>query len=873
MMRWNRFILTLVSAFILILAIAGCGGGGSGGTSNEEVVEDIVIPDSTKVLDESTLQNLSTVSTDGSTFTFDQSTAQLDALSEDDVIVFGVTNLTPYGALRKVSSITISGDDVVLQTTLATLEDAIQEGTISVSKTLSPDDVTTSLVLVKGVTFGDGFSSSSIDKEFPFTMNDVILYDRDNNKNTTYDQIVANGHVTFPISFNFVAKISWFKMKKIDFKVKIGNKEKEFSKLEISSKVEIDEEKEVEIARHYFPPITASIVILTPILTVSVGVSGNVSVGISTSVSQKAEFGAGLNYDKNKWSKSWEPTKNEYVFDPPTFDAGCYAKAYTRPNLDLLIYGLVGPNIAIEGYFELIVGDTNIEEALASDDKKGCPENNASSWALCGGLDVNGGVKLKGFSWLLDDYTAEPPIYSIRKTILESGTLPDTDPIPEITRPTTLLDPFHIRMVEIEEGSSLYFEGSVDQGNPPFTYQWDFGGGAPDLTAVDLKKKIPGNAIFPTPGTYDVKFKVRESDSTDIIWYEDTIQVEVTPGILPPTAIIISPAENVTIHEGGDYHFEGSRSEGKEPITYLWDFDGGAPDLQPEYLVGSIIGLVKFPTAGVYTVSFTVTDANNDSDTETRIVTVEAIDDFDDYVQDIMNATNYNNPSLEISRISTQYLDDGLDYDNAVQDVYSLYSTYTVSNSTYTINQIISNDETNAVINRTRTWRLTDDDSGCVYDESWSGDKSLIFEDEKWKDYGNQKSEERDPSVVQAVACESIQYSYQLGATEACDTGPGKIVTEFSGFTGEDKPMYVFVGLKDLKGIVPLKMDWIEPSGDVFYSYAIDLAGDEFRYRSYDEYSYVWVDENYASLFAGKWKVKIYVGGALRKTVEFTYSP
>ena len=57
-------------------------------------------------------------------------------------------------------------------------------------------------------------------------------------------------------------------------------------------------------------------------------------------------------------------------------------------------------------------------------------------------------------------------------------------------------------------GQAVNFQGSGTDpdGNTPLTYQWNFGGGALNSTALS-----PGSVTFPTAGTYVVNFTVTDS--------------------------------------------------------------------------------------------------------------------------------------------------------------------------------------------------------------------------------------------------------------------------------------------------------------------------------------------------------------------------
>ncbi len=74
--------------------------------------------------------------------------------------------------------------------------------------------------------------------------------------------------------------------------------------------------------------------------------------------------------------------------------------------------------------------------------------------------------------------------------------------------------------VTIVVGDSLNFQGSATGGETPYSYSWDFDGGATNSTEED-----PGEVVFGTAGTYAVTFTVTGSNSEDD---SDTLTVDVT---------------------------------------------------------------------------------------------------------------------------------------------------------------------------------------------------------------------------------------------------------------------------------------------------------------------------------------------------------
>ncbi|QTA85925.1 PKD domain-containing protein [Desulfonema magnum] len=181
----------------------------------------------------------------------------------------------------------------------------------------------------------------------------------------------------------------------------------------------------------------------------------------------------------------------------------------------------------------------------------------------------------------------------------------DTEPVASVISPS--------EDVTINKGDSVYFMGDVTNGNGPFSYSWDFDGGA-----VNSNWKNPGNTSFQNPGVYTVVFKVTDNDS-DMSSASVTITVVEEPVDTEPAASVVSPDSDMTINEGDAVKFEGSVTNGNAPFSYLWDFGGGAENADLE-----VPGDVTFATAGVYAVTFSVTDNDGDTSSDSVKITVAA---------------------------------------------------------------------------------------------------------------------------------------------------------------------------------------------------------------------------------------------------------
>jgi PKD repeat protein len=99
------------------------------------------------------------------------------------------------------------------------------------------------------------------------------------------------------------------------------------------------------------------------------------------------------------------------------------------------------------------------------------------------------------------------------------------------------------------------------------------------------------------------------------------IRIVTGPGPSPPSGAILTPGGNITLTAGESYGFSGTSWDPDNylPLTYLWNFEGGAPNSTAENP-----GAVAFSTPGTYTVTFTVTNSLGlaDPTPDSRVITV-----------------------------------------------------------------------------------------------------------------------------------------------------------------------------------------------------------------------------------------------------------
>ena len=335
-----------------------------------------IIPDTTNVLDAATTQHLSSVSPDGSTFTFDQTTPALQALAPGEIMVSAPAAAAPDGFLRKVTSVATTGGQVVVQTEAATLEDAIEQGEISISRPLTPGDVQLG-ELAPGITLMPA-SVTAPQAAFYLEFQDAVIYDQDGDLGTKSDQVLANGSIEFEPTLDFSMRIEKATVESLYF----GVAAKETADLKFETKLELASLQKEHLLQPpiYLKPIIKFVgpvpVVLVPVLTFQLGVDGSVHVGVVVGVKQELNVSAGARFKNDAWAPV-ATFSNQFTWIPPTLHLGLDLKGYASARLQVLIYGIVGPYTEVRPYLKL--------EADTSE---------TPWWQLYGGLEVPVGVRV-----------------------------------------------------------------------------------------------------------------------------------------------------------------------------------------------------------------------------------------------------------------------------------------------------------------------------------------------------------------------------------------------------------------------------------------------------------------------------------------------
>jgi PKD repeat protein len=157
------------------------------------------------------------------------------------------------------------------------------------------------------------------------------------------------------------------------------------------------------------------------------------------------------------------------------------------------------------------------------------------------------------------------------------------------------------------EGTAVTFSGSVQGGQAPLAYTWNFGDGS--TTSGTLSP----SHVYNEPGTYTATLTVRDSASNS-----SSSSVTATIGEVTPAA---NAGGSYSGTPGSAINFSGSATDSPADvaagISYAWTFgDGGTSTVQnPSH---------SYAAAGSFTATLTITNADSLSASSSATVTVSA---------------------------------------------------------------------------------------------------------------------------------------------------------------------------------------------------------------------------------------------------------
>jgi len=446
---------------------------------------DVVLSASTKIVDALTASNLQSISPDAGKLVFSHTTPLLTQLKPADVLVFSVTDRTPYGLLRRVIGTKNVGGQVLVDTGPATLDDVIEKGTIEVSGTLKLPSSTPSpvlsdrLVVTQALPPCEGLFIGFDDLKLA----DIIWLKEaklclDSKYTLRIEKTDAGLRVRFTVDVTetvlvrlLVGETATFLNKTFDLKPPDFLQPIVFG---------------IPIP---IPPFVLPVVI-TQVIFYEFGINGKVSIGATTGVAQQLTAKAGFMWDNGQLSPIASLT-NTFQFEVPRLTSEVNFKAHVGPKFTWLLYNLQGPFTKFEAYLKLDADP--FRQPL---------------WRLFGGLDAHSGMS---FGFLRESFPdiSMPRVIGFQKLLAQANIPPAAS---FTASPESGSAPLH---VNFNASSSSDPDGSITQ------YHWDFGDGA----AAD---GITTSHAYNNPGAYTVRLTVTDNKGAAS---SITKQINVSPAL------------------------------------------------------------------------------------------------------------------------------------------------------------------------------------------------------------------------------------------------------------------------------------------------------------------------------------------------------
>ncbi len=556
--------------------------------------EAYILEETTKILDDDTLQYL--VYQEESTYYFDpQATAVLD-LEPGDIIA----GSTGKGFLSKVTLVYISADGLIaVQTTDATLEDAIKEGTVAFTKKLTHADLTSSKKMIEGASLRKAADASSTEFTIDF---DTTVYNLRPAFDFDYpvgDYTRISGSVTLTLEPDFALDLCFCFNPVEEFKTVLITTNINEINVTVEGGASGDIVAPILIGTLPFgpfpvfpPPPSLPLVWLTPEINIYVGVDGSAEATLTTGVQMTNVLTTGVRYTKDAgWEKisgfSWERASE---FDLSSLLASASVRGYVRPECVIWINSFAGPYFNLDVYLRLA--------ATASSD--------VLWWGLYAGLDASAGARVKIFSASLRDY-GPVDLFDPNpewKLASDTVTIGNTPPTATITIPSN--------GSSYTQGESITFSGSgydaedgtLSGGSLVWTSSIDgqIGTGT-SFTKSDLSVGMQTITLTATDSE-----GATGNASLNITITETATPLSITTTSLSSGTVGVSyPATNL------------SATGGK--IPYSWSILSGS---LPPSLSLSISGIISgtFTTAGTYNFTVQVTDSSSPQQTASKALSI-----------------------------------------------------------------------------------------------------------------------------------------------------------------------------------------------------------------------------------------------------------
>ncbi len=294
-------------------------------------------------------------------------------------LVSDITEKAPYGYLRKVLSIKMLNNQVIIETDNASLTDVIKDASVLYKKKITIDDIEE---IEEYDENGNIIASSRVEydpKGFFFKISrDVLLYDADRIEYTKFDQVRSTIDVSMGLSLHFDIDINDHSLDYLKASAELTNQNTVTftAGLDATDVDNISLKNEILLARWKLKPFTILIGgIPVPIasnwIAIFINAEGIIKAEISYKIENSATAECGLEYAIDKW-QPYAKAENCIDYGPLSIKGEAGIKAGFGILWELRPYGLKDSRISFGPIFYAKLGAELTPENLNASLKWGC---------------------------------------------------------------------------------------------------------------------------------------------------------------------------------------------------------------------------------------------------------------------------------------------------------------------------------------------------------------------------------------------------------------------------------------------------------------------------------------------------------------------
>jgi len=270
---------------------------------------------------------------------FGGTTAGIDKLTDLNFLVAGITEMTPFGLLRKITGIRNDGTAIIITTTDAVLTDIIKEGIITLQMKLQEKNFTLKSkmdgVLVTGP--GKAFEGLAV------TLENFELF-RDGTRIA-----LLNGSIGISPEIDLTIKISANRINEINLVTTLNK----IDELTFSANGALSGRQEIIAAEFVHSPIIIDSLVFIPEVRIICGFDGSVSGGVTSGVRQDRVITSEIKYAWPEWSEVPLSNTESHDFTHPLITENSDLKIFSGPEISFRLFGIPLQTIKATGYYTL----------------------------------------------------------------------------------------------------------------------------------------------------------------------------------------------------------------------------------------------------------------------------------------------------------------------------------------------------------------------------------------------------------------------------------------------------------------------------------------------------------------------------------------